>query len=157
MTRLQVVERKQGRPGKPRVRFLQTALRREGDTNMTHRRGGGIPHAWLLTKHEMFMLSVHGSVRAGTRGREKQAIRVRCLPPFHVFLHQRGGGGEYGIGQDINISPAPSLPPSFSHPLSSLLMWRTPPHPSFELLRTHRGQEEVEAGGPDGAREDKVS
>lgn len=46
------------------------------------------------------------------------------------------------IGQDINISPAPFLPPSFSHPLSSL------PHgvglpPGCCALRL----EEVEAGG----------
>lgn len=34
----------------------------EGNINMTHQQGGGIPHAWLLTKHEMFVFSVCGTV-----------------------------------------------------------------------------------------------
>lgn len=37
---------------------------------MTHQQGGGIPHAWLLTKHEMFMLSVYGRVCGCARWRK---------------------------------------------------------------------------------------
>lgn len=73
---------------------------------MTHQRGGGVLHAWLLTKHEMFMLSVHGSGCV-----EKN---MHHPPTKDVDMEQDT------IGQDINISPAPFLPPSFSHPLSSL-------------------------------------
>lgn len=62
---------------------------------MSRRRGGAgrfgeIPHAWLLTQHEMFMLSVCGSAHLWKTG---PAIRVRPRPPFHVFLHQCGGVG----------------------------------------------------------------
>lgn len=97
-------------------------------------------------------------VCARIRAIEKnKAPDPRAVPPTVSCILASAGGGEYGMGQDINISPAPSLPPSFSHPLSSLLTRAPPPPPSFELLRTHGGPEEVEAGGPDGAREDKVS
>lgn len=70
MTRLQVDRvcakekgvRLKSKGGALRMLALHNALQQEGTTNMTHQQGGGIPHAWLLTKHEMFMLSVYGRV-----------------------------------------------------------------------------------------------
>lgn len=50
--------------------FLHNALQQEGNINMTHQQGGGIPLAWLLTKHDMFMLSVYGRVCGYVRSRK---------------------------------------------------------------------------------------
>lgn len=50
--------------------FLHNGLQQEGNINMTHQQGGGIPLAWLLTKHEMFMLSVYGRVCGYVRSRK---------------------------------------------------------------------------------------
>lgn len=58
---------------------------------MTHQQGGGIPHAWLLTKHEMFMLH---RVRAHSI---KTGDRVDCDPHAElpaVSMHHSVVGGE---------------------------------------------------------------
>lgn len=70
--------------------FVYSALQQEGNLNMTHHSGGGIPHAWLLTKHEMFMLSVYGRVYGyahsrKTRGEVNSDLRV-VPPTFSTIL-----------------------------------------------------------------------
>ncbi len=106
--------------------FLHNALQQEGNINMTHQQGGGIPHAWLLTKHEMFMLSVYGlcmGVWICVLGKNMgQSWLWSTCGASHCFIYscitvwqagrlpspdQRYG---YWTGQDINISPAPFLP-----------------------------------------------
>lgn len=65
--------------------FLHNALQqKEGNINMTHKQSGGIPHAWLLTKHEMFMLSVYGRVCGYERlrkTRDKVDSDPHVVPP----------------------------------------------------------------------------
>lgn len=110
--------------------FLQTAPQHGGDINMTHQRGGGIPHAWLLTKHEMFMLSVHGSgcVEKNVRHpRPKMWMGNRTAQDKTLTFHQ-------------HLSP----PPSFS---SFSLFSSTRCRTSIGLSRTRRGLEEGQSRG----------
>lgn len=92
---------------------------------MTQQRGGGIPLAWLLTKHEMFMLSVCGRV-CGCACRRKTSDKVDVLmvpPTASCTLASRpvkegncsplAEDADIEEGQGINISLAPFLPPPF--------------------------------------------
>lgn len=109
-------------------------LQQEGNINMTHQQGGGIPHAWLLTKHEMFMLSACGRVCGYVR-RRKTRDKVDCDPArgaSHRFMYscitawQQGRGDCRPLTKDTNIEQDKTLtfhqhlsfPSSFSHPLS---------------------------------------
>ena len=75
---------------------LHSALQQEDNINMTHQEGGGIPHAWLLTKHEMFMLSVYGRVCGYARSRKTRDevnSDPHAVPPTVscILASQRGG------------------------------------------------------------------
>lgn len=118
---------------------LHNALQQEGNINMTHQQGGGIPHAWLLTKHEMFMLSVYGRVCGCVRSRKtrnKVDSDPHVVPPTIscILASQRGGEGgcrpltkDTGIKQDKTLTfhqhlsfPSPFF---FSPCLSFLFTW----------------------------------
>ena len=101
----------------------------EGNINMTHQQGGGIPHAWLLTKHEMFMLSVCGRVCGYVHSR-KTRDKVDCDPlavPPTVSCILASQHGREGcccpLTKDTNIEQDKIL--TFHQHLSSSLLFLT--------------------------------
>lgn len=117
---------------------LHNALQQEGNINMTHQKGGGIPHAWLLTKHEMFMLSVCGRV-CGYECSRKTRDRVDCdplaVPPTvsYILASQHGREvGCYTLTKDTDIEQDKTL--TFHQHLSSPLLFLTLSLLSFDMV-----------------------
>lgn len=107
--------------------FLHSALQQESNINMTHQQGGGIPHAWLLTKHEMFMLSVYGRVRGyacSRKTRDKVDSDLHVVPPtVSCILASQCGRECHPLTKDMDIEQDKTL--TFHQHLSSPLLFLT--------------------------------
>lgn len=117
---------------------LHNALQQEGYINMTHQQGGGIPHAWLLTKHEMFMLSVYGRVCGYARSRktrDKVDSDPHAVPPTVscILASQHGGeGGCFPLTKDTDIEQDKTL--TFHQHLSLPRLFLTLSLLSFDMV-----------------------
>lgn len=114
---------------------LHNALQHECNINMTHRQGGGIPHAWLLTKHEMFMLSVYGRVCGWARSRKTRDSDPHAAPPTVpcVLASQRDReGGSSPLTKDMDIEQDTTL--TFHQHLSSAPLFLTLPLCSSDMV-----------------------
>lgn len=103
---------------------------------MTHQQGGGIPHAWLLTKHEMFMLSVYGRVCGYARlrkTRDKVDSDPHAVPITCILASQWGReGGCHLLTKDMDIEQDKTL--TFHQHLSSPLLFLTLSLLSFDMV-----------------------
>lgn len=104
---------------------------------MTHQLGGGIPHAWLLTKHEMFMLSVCGRVcgYACFRKSRDKVYPLAVPPTFSCILASQHGteGGCCPLTEDTDIEQDKTL--TFHQHLSSPLPFLTLSFLSFDMAQ----------------------
>lgn len=119
-----------------RMLALHNALQHEGNINMTHRQGGGIPHAWWLTKHEMFMLSLYGRVCGWarswkTRDPENPHAAPPTVPCIPASQRDREGGC-HPLTKDMDIEQDATL--TFHQHLSSAPLFLTLPLCSSDMV-----------------------